>query len=192
VQRVVIVRERPGEEAVISRVVDGAVEQPIEAEQPALLVELVLVPAPAGDFDDDVQLIRRFRAGGQVVPGVPDHGCSFSDRGPGNLLLRVPPNIVHAPTLREPRASRGSPSIHHNRTDHWNGNPTNWVRTSRRPAGWTGRPAVRPRSIRASCRSSRSSRTGGRRRRSARLRPPRSWRRARNTGSTSSPPTTRT
>src|SRR5690606_7804403 len=40
-------------EAVVGRIVDGAVEDAIQAQQPGFLVELVLVLAAFGNLDDD-------------------------------------------------------------------------------------------------------------------------------------------
>src|SRR5512138_2599589 len=56
IEWVTIVSERAREEAVIARIVDRTVQQPVELEEAGVLVQLVLVAAPARDLDDRIQL----------------------------------------------------------------------------------------------------------------------------------------
>ena len=53
IERVAIVAEGPRDEAVVGRIVDGAVQHAIETQQAGLLVQLVLVLAALRNFDDD-------------------------------------------------------------------------------------------------------------------------------------------
>jgi hypothetical protein len=52
VHGVVVLAERPGHEAVVVRVDDGRVEDPVHLDEPRLLVQLVLHLAPLGDLHD--------------------------------------------------------------------------------------------------------------------------------------------
>jgi hypothetical protein len=52
-KRIAVPAERPRDEAVVGGVIDGAVEHAIEPQQSRLLVQLVLVLAALGNFDDD-------------------------------------------------------------------------------------------------------------------------------------------
>jgi len=70
VERIAIGGQRARDEAVVARVVDRAVQQPVQPDQPALLVELVLVLGSARDLDDHVQLVRRVGAGLEIVERV--------------------------------------------------------------------------------------------------------------------------
>ena len=92
VERIAVIAERARDEAVIGRIVDGAVEHAIEPQQARLLVELVLVLAAVRDFDDD-----RKRGLDQgvvdiaVVPGMHAssvHGQSFRITGSGRPSQR--------------------------------------------------------------------------------------------------------
>ena len=58
VERVAVVAEGAGDEAVVAGVVDGGVEIAIEAEDVELFVVLVLVDSLVGDFDDSVDDFR--------------------------------------------------------------------------------------------------------------------------------------
>ena len=52
VHGVIVLAERPGDEAVVVRVHDGGVEDPVHLDEPRLLVQLVLDLAPLGDLHD--------------------------------------------------------------------------------------------------------------------------------------------
>ena len=52
VHGVVVLAERAGDEAVVVRVHDGGVEDPVHLDEPRLLVQLVLDLAPLGDLHD--------------------------------------------------------------------------------------------------------------------------------------------
>lgn len=52
VHGVIVLAERPGDEAVVVRVDDGRVEDPVHLDEPRLLVQLVLHLAPLGDLHD--------------------------------------------------------------------------------------------------------------------------------------------
>jgi hypothetical protein len=81
VKRVVVLRQRLRDEAVVGRVVDGRVQHAVELDQAGDLVELVLHRRAEGDLDDGVELLRDVLAGGDVVPGV-DHRSAL-DRAVG-------------------------------------------------------------------------------------------------------------
>ena len=70
VERIAVVAQGAGEEAVVAGVVHGAVEHAVEAEDAELLVELVLVALVGRDLDDGGDDLRRVRAGRDVVPGM--------------------------------------------------------------------------------------------------------------------------
>jgi hypothetical protein len=53
VERIPVVAVGARDEAVVGRVVHRAVEDAVEAQQPCLLIELVLVLAAFGNLDDD-------------------------------------------------------------------------------------------------------------------------------------------
>ena len=53
IERIAVVAERPGDEAVVGGIVHGAVQHPIQTQQSGLLVQLVLVLAAFRHFDDD-------------------------------------------------------------------------------------------------------------------------------------------
>ena len=87
VERVAVIAQGAGDEAVVTGIVDGAVEHAVEAEHADLLVELVLVALVGGNLDDRGDLVGRAGSGRDVVPGVkvPDrwtrHRCSGSEIG---------------------------------------------------------------------------------------------------------------
>src|SRR5215204_1765841 len=54
VERVAVLGQGVGDEAVVGRVVDGAEQHPVEADAARLVVELVLVAGSLGDLDHDV------------------------------------------------------------------------------------------------------------------------------------------
>src|SRR3982750_2664171 len=68
VQRVAVLGQGAGNEAVISRVVHRGIENAIETDHTARLVELVLVPAPCGNFDYCSDVVGRMATGRQLVP----------------------------------------------------------------------------------------------------------------------------
>ncbi len=53
IERISVVAIRARNEAVVGRIVHGAVEHPVETQEARLLVEFVFVGAALGDFDDD-------------------------------------------------------------------------------------------------------------------------------------------
>ena len=59
VERIAVVAVGAGDEAVVGRVVDGAVEHAVEPQQARFLVELVLVLAAHRHFDDRREGVRR-------------------------------------------------------------------------------------------------------------------------------------
>src|SRR5271156_4161315 len=67
------------DEAVVGGIVDGGVEDAVELDEAAGLIELVLNAGAERDFDDAVELLRKLAAGSYVVPGV-DHECLPCDR----------------------------------------------------------------------------------------------------------------
>ena len=75
VQGIVVLAVRLRDEPVVGRIVDGGEEHPVDADQPACLVELVLDLRPPRDLDDDREKVRRLAAEGDVVPGM--HRRSF-------------------------------------------------------------------------------------------------------------------
>ena len=91
VQRVAIVTERPGDEAVVGRVVHGAVQHPVQPHQSRFLVELVLVLAAHRHFDDDGEgLGDQVVVDVDVVPGV--HTGTIVPGRPSSIGLRPSPN----------------------------------------------------------------------------------------------------
>jgi hypothetical protein len=60
IERVAVAGERLGDEAVIGRVGRGREQATVEVDPPVLVVDLVLVTAPAGDLDDDMNAVRRW------------------------------------------------------------------------------------------------------------------------------------
>jgi hypothetical protein len=71
VERVAVVTEASGNEPVVGRVVHRAEKDAIEPQQPALLIELVLVLTPHRHFDDDrKRLSKLIFVNVNVVPGM--------------------------------------------------------------------------------------------------------------------------
>jgi hypothetical protein len=58
-----------GRRSVVARVVHGAVEYPVEAQQAGRLVQLVLVAFVGGNLDECRDDVRQIRTGQDVVPG---------------------------------------------------------------------------------------------------------------------------
>ena len=71
IERVAVVAERARDEAVVGRIVHGAVEHAIESQEAGLLVQLVLVLASLRDLDDDGEGLLDVR----VVDVVSCQGC---------------------------------------------------------------------------------------------------------------------
>ena len=72
VERVVVVPERAGYEAVVEREVLRGMSHPVQGDEPGLLVYLVFILRTLVNLDDDVDGV--FRAGFYVVPEV--HGVN--------------------------------------------------------------------------------------------------------------------
>ena len=84
VERVAVLGQRVGDEAVVGRIRGGGEQPAVEAEDVGLVVVLVLVAAAAGDLDDDVdldghpQMILDSRPRGQPLPR--SHGSHAAER----------------------------------------------------------------------------------------------------------------
>ena len=76
IERVAVVAQGAGDEAVVARIVDGRVEIAVQTEDVQFLVVLVLVDALAGDFDDDVDDLGAVWPDGQLH--VVRHKFGFS------------------------------------------------------------------------------------------------------------------
>jgi hypothetical protein len=74
VHGIAVVPVGAGNEAVVGRVVDRAVEDPVEVEESRRLVQLVLGVAALRDLDDASQLLGEPVAELYVVPGVGHKG----------------------------------------------------------------------------------------------------------------------
>jgi len=72
VERVVVFGEGLRDKSVICRIVNGGVENAVEADEAAGFVEFVLDAGAEGDFDDAVEFLREFVSGCDIVPGM-DH-----------------------------------------------------------------------------------------------------------------------
>jgi hypothetical protein len=72
VERVIIFGERLRNESVIGGIVDGGIENAIEADEAARFVEFILHARAERDLDDAVEFLRKFVARSDVVPGM-DH-----------------------------------------------------------------------------------------------------------------------
>ena len=68
VERIVIFGEGLWDESVVSGIVNGRIEDAVESDEAAVFVELVLHAGAEGDFDDAVEFLREFVAGGYVMP----------------------------------------------------------------------------------------------------------------------------
>jgi carboxypeptidase family protein len=73
IERVVVLGERLRNETVVGGIVDGRVEDAVEADQAAGFVQFILHAGAEGDFDDAVEFVGKLVAGGYVVPRM-DHG----------------------------------------------------------------------------------------------------------------------
>ena len=121
VERVVVLGVRLGDEAVIGRVVDRRVEDPVEPEQAGLLVQLVLDARPHRDLDQGVELAREVLARGDVVPGMQHRVRAFAVEG---VRAGCRTAILRGPIIAE--------SV---------GGPTGpWPRFNAGPTGSPGRP----------------------------------------------------
>jgi hypothetical protein len=72
VERIVVLGEGLGNKTIICRVIDGGVEDAVEADKAAGLVEFILHAGAERDFDYAVELLGKLVAGSYVVPGM-DH-----------------------------------------------------------------------------------------------------------------------
>ena len=68
--RYVIFGEGLRNESVVGGVVDGRVENAVEPDESAQLVEFILHAGAERNFDDAVKFLREFVAGSYVVPGM--------------------------------------------------------------------------------------------------------------------------
>ena len=69
IERVAVIGQAALDEAVVARVVDARVEDPVEHEPMADVVVLVLVPAPARDLHHDLDRAALRAAHAQSMPG---------------------------------------------------------------------------------------------------------------------------
>ena len=69
VERIAVVAEGAREEAVVARIVHGAVQHAVETEDAELLVELVLVALVGGDLDDGGDFVGGFGPVGMSCHG---------------------------------------------------------------------------------------------------------------------------
>jgi hypothetical protein len=72
IERVVVFGEGLRDESVVGRIVDGRVEDTVEADQAAGLVQFILHAGTEGDFDNAIEFVRQFVAGSYVMPRM-DH-----------------------------------------------------------------------------------------------------------------------
>ena len=74
VERIVIFGERLRDEAIVGRVIHGRIEDAVELDEAAGLVELVFHARSERDLDDRVEFLRELLAGSDVVPGMDHRG----------------------------------------------------------------------------------------------------------------------
>src|ERR1700738_3748037 len=72
VERIAVLVQGARNESVVAGIVHGRVQNPIEPDEPGLLVQLVLVAAATGYFDEGRHQLGRMNSSRQVVPRV-DH-----------------------------------------------------------------------------------------------------------------------
>jgi len=73
IERVAVIAVGAGDETVVRRVVDSGIENAIEAHEPGLFVEFVLVLAALGDLDHHREAaLNKFLVKVDIVPGM--HG----------------------------------------------------------------------------------------------------------------------
>src|SRR5690625_323696 len=70
IEGVIIVGQGPRDETIVARVIDRTIEEAVETEETSLLVQLVLVPAPARDLDHRIQLIWGIWSDRKIVPWI--------------------------------------------------------------------------------------------------------------------------
>src|SRR6266849_1328838 len=73
VEGIAVLAVRLRDEAVVRRVVHGAVQDAVNAQEPGVLVQLVLHLRALGDLDDGGEVLLDAIAEGDVVPGVDGH-----------------------------------------------------------------------------------------------------------------------
>ena len=73
IERVVVFGQSLRNESVIRGIVHRRIQDAIEFDQAAGLVQFVLHAGAERNLDDGVELLRKFAAGSHVVPGM-DHG----------------------------------------------------------------------------------------------------------------------
>src|SRR5215213_418394 len=107
VERVPVERERVRDEAVVGRIDGRGEEEPVEPDDVALVVVLVLVPAPLGDLDDAVEGVGRHAAQRIPLPGAGGTGGAsprmLTPRGPPG-----PPRTPRSPPARRSRSRSGA------------------------------------------------------------------------------------
>src|SRR5690606_5074808 len=107
VERIAVAAQRMGDEAVVSGVAHGGVEEAVDEQRAGLLVDLVFDRLAAkGDFDDDIEVVGRVLAHGD---GVDIHAVGFlvGREGRPAFCLSGPINASHIDCTKAGRARRG-------------------------------------------------------------------------------------
>jgi hypothetical protein len=78
VERVIVFGERLRNEAVVRRIINGRVEDAVEFDKAAGLIQFVLHARSERDLDDAVEFLRELVAGSYVVPGMDHKGIEPS------------------------------------------------------------------------------------------------------------------
>ena len=80
IHRIVILGQRLRDEPVIRGVIDGRIEHPIELDQAAVFIQLILDARSERNLDDAIKLLGDSFAGSDVMPGM-NHGVEGSGFG---------------------------------------------------------------------------------------------------------------
>src|SRR5262249_7617364 len=73
VEGITVLAKRLRQEPVVGGIVHGAVQNPVHAQEPGLLVQLVFHLRALGDLDDHGEMVRDALPEGDVVPRVRSH-----------------------------------------------------------------------------------------------------------------------